>query len=146
MTTIAGGDDRWTARTGSQSSWAAAPHRRGRYARQAHADKQQAEAGAAVAKYGAHAGPDLIRDLSALVYKALDASTTDFRLRDSLAREFNVDSADVDAAIKLLGDKVRRPVSSDGRYDDWYRLTARGLTKRERWRRFRALVGKTSYN
>jgi hypothetical protein len=82
--------------------------------------------------------------LALRVLAALTASPTDFRRRDSLAREFAVRESDIDLAIALLGDRVRTPQTTDPRYAHWYRLASSGPTWRERWRALRAMAGKTS--
>jgi hypothetical protein len=82
-------------------------------------------------------------DLEARVMTAVEASTTDFRTVQGLARDLNVSETAVREALVRLGDKVRRPVGADEEYADWVRASALPRTRQERWWGFRAVAGHT---
>lgn len=75
---------------------------------------------------------------------ALRNSVTDWRTVKSLAEELGVAENQVLHSLRALGDRVRRPVGQEKRYPDWYRLSERGLTRQERWARFKAVVTSSS--
>lgn len=80
---------------------------------------------------------DDIRDL-------LLSTTSDFRTIESMARQLGRSTTEVRVALGLLGGEVRRPLGRDPRHATWYRLASRGLTRSERWLRFRAIASRTS--
>jgi hypothetical protein len=82
--------------------------------------------------------------VSQRVLEAIEASPYDFRTPTSLAAELHLPEDEVRTALNALGDQVRRPVGGGREYEDWYRVTARGLTWRERWWRLRAYAGHTA--
>lgn len=77
------------------------------------------------------------------VAAAIARSKSDFRTVLSLAEELDAKPSEVRHALARLEEMgtVRRPVVADPRYDDWYRLVCRGLTKQEKRARWTALLG-----
>jgi hypothetical protein len=76
-----------------------------------------------------------ILDLRNVIRRALDKASSDFRTPASLAKELKVDETIIRKTL-LRMDDVRRPVVPDSKYDDWFRLKSRGLSreeKRARW-------------
>jgi hypothetical protein len=80
-------------------------------------------------------------ELASRLMQAIDASATDFRTPQGLARELGVSESAVRATLDDLGARVRRPIGGGEKYRDWYRSSARPLTWRERWWELRALAG-----
>lgn len=78
------------------------------------------------------------------VMAAMVASRSDFRTVASLAAELGKPETDVRLALSLLGEAVRRPIGAERKFPDVYRISSRGLTRREKWWRFRSIAGRTS--
>lgn len=79
---------------------------------------------------------------SGAVTAAIARSSADFRTVLSIADELDAKPSEVRRALAMLESSgvVRRPVVVGSRYDDWYRLVSRGLTRQEKRARWRALV------
>lgn len=74
------------------------------------------------------------------VLNAITQSPSDFRTVCSLAEQLDVSPRVIRQALVELGDVVRQPVDPHPAYDDWWRLTSRGLTKQEKRLRFLCLI------
>lgn len=92
----------------------------------------------------AESNTEVLPLLSKRVLEAMQESTLDFRTVESLAKELSASSTDVLVALSLLGGRVRRPAGAERLYPNLFRLTSRGLTRRERWWRWRRIAGRTS--
>lgn len=74
----------------------------------------------------------------------LRTSQFDWLTPDWIARELDVDESDIRSTLAALGSEVRRPVGAVGREREYYRLSAKPLTRQERMRRLRAIVTGTT--
>jgi len=77
--------------------------------------------------------------LSEQVIRALSYTEFDWRTPASLAEELGVSELQVRQELQELGSKVRRPLTSSDKYADWYRLSSKGLTRKEKWLRIKAV-------
>jgi len=78
--------------------------------------------------------------LAVRLIESLEKSGTDFRTVDSLANELGAESDMVRQELDGLYPVVRKAISLSAHYDDWYRLSSKGLTPNERRSHLRALI------
>lgn len=83
--------------------------------------------------------PAYPESLTKLVLKAMKQDNHDFQPVHWIADRLASDPAEIRAVLEKLPE-VRRPVYGGGKFADWYRLRTKGLTRRERLARLRALV------
>ena len=79
-------------------------------------------------------------DLAYRILESIEASDTDFRTLDSLSNEFSVDREMMRAELDSLTPHVRRAITFSEKFDGWYRLTSRGMTRQEKRNHVRALI------
>lgn len=77
------------------------------------------------------------------VIVALAQSATDFRTTESLARQLNCSTRDIDEAMIELDEVVRRPHGHEKSLADWHRLVSRGKTWQERLHLIMVYIGGT---
>lgn len=81
--------------------------------------------------------------LRAQLIDVLKKTKSEWRTPRSLARQLDVDESDVRDALEALGNHVRRPIAARGVERDYFRLTERGTTRREKLRRLKLALGRT---
>ena len=83
----------------------------------------------------------VISELGKQIVNALEESQTDFLTVHYFMRHFNLPEALVRAELKAMTPDIVRPaITFHGEYDDWYRLTSRGMTPVEKRNRIKALI------
>lgn len=84
---------------------------------------------------------DVLTDLGKRIVKTLEEKQTDFVTVSSLVESLAVDEATVRSELmQMTPHIVRRAITFDSKYDDWYRLTSYGLTAQEKRNQTKALV------
>ncbi|TXH09304.1 MAG: hypothetical protein E6R04_08575 [Spirochaetes bacterium] len=85
----------------------------------------------------------LMKDLDAtfeqIITTAMGESDKDFQTVPWLSKTTGLSEDIVRSALKESS-LVRRPVIDAAKYDDWWRLKSRGLTRKERWARWQSLL------